>query len=398
SATIAAAGGPGGAGGAGGTGGGNGGAGANAGVGGTVILFSCATTIEGFVGADGGTGGSGGSGGGTGTGGGNGSGADAGDVTVASGSDLILQDTSTLNAVGGNEGVQGGGAQQGPDNGIPGNGGIVTTNNCPDFATTALGDISVAAGTGDPAGTDGTVTMLTDAPCCPCAIEITKQVAPDDNCDGTADGAFSDSVLQDQGECVVYEICVTNTSDDGANPGDHAQVIENVLVDDNDIGITGADFGDLDPGEEVCKLVPSEAPATDCPGPSGDLSDDNCVCEDVVGPNTAEVAAAACAVDGTDACDNTDPPPNPGPDSICEDTATVACNTTTSTTTSTSSTTTTSITVECPTDHFKCYRTRTDGSFVPRNVTLADQFEDTSALVEKPSRLCNPANKNKEGI
>jgi hypothetical protein len=397
---VDAAGGAGGSGGAGGTSGGTGGAAGDAGIGGAVLIFSCETIIEGFVGADGGAGGSGGTGGTGGTGGRSGSGANAGAVTVESGADLILQATSILSAAGGNEGAPGGGAVQGPTgNDVAGNGGAVTTNNCPEFSTSDLGTINVAAGNAQGAGipaVPGTETHLEDAPCCPCAIEITKNVALDDNCDGTADGAFSPSVLQDQGECVVYEICVTNTSD--GNPGDHPQVIEGVLVDDNDIGITGADFGDLDPGEEVCKLVPSEVPATDCPGDSGDLSDDNCVCEDVVGDNTVEVAAAACAVDGSDACDNTDPPPNPGPDSICEDTATVACNTTSSTVTTTSSTTTTSVIVECPLDHFKCYKTRTDGSFVPRDVTLVDQFESTSALVEKPSRLCNPANKNNEGI
>jgi hypothetical protein len=354
---------------------------------------------------------------------------------------------------------------------------------------------------------------LETAPCCPCAIDIDKQVAPDDNCDGTADGAFSDLEQQQFDQCVVYRICVTNTSGTGAGVNDRPQVIEDVFVDDTHLGIDDADFGNLDPGQEECRLVPSEAPATECPGPSGDANDDTCVCEDVVGENTAVVDQALCAVDASDPC--TDQPP-----SDCSDTAEVECITPCSVTIDkkvaadancdgveegafsdfvqmpidqcvvyricvkntgdqnlngtgvlvsdahlnitdlnfgtiapdaevckdvpgdasvgdcaggtcvcrtvegpNTATITSAICEDnqanacqqvgsvcedpaevdcidtpCTLDHFKCYKTRTDGSFVPRDVTLADQFESTSALVEKPVRFCNPANKNNEGI
>ena len=50
-------------------------------------------------------------------------------------------------------------------------------------------------------------------------------------------------------------------------------------------------------------------------------------------------------------------------------------------------------------DHFTCYRTqRSRGSakFVKTTVTVADQFESISLLLQKPYRLCVPANKNGE--
>src|SRR5437879_2684464 len=51
-------------------------------------------------------------------------------------------------------------------------------------------------------------------------------------------------------------------------------------------------------------------------------------------------------------------------------------------------------------DHFKCYKTRDMSSplFAPRTVTLADQFGTTNASVVRPLRLCNPTDKNGEGI
>jgi hypothetical protein len=52
-------------------------------------------------------------------------------------------------------------------------------------------------------------------------------------------------------------------------------------------------------------------------------------------------------------------------------------------------------------DHFKCYRVhRRHGTpeFQPRTVTLADQFENKSVTVVKPLLLCNPVDKNGEGI
>jgi hypothetical protein len=52
-------------------------------------------------------------------------------------------------------------------------------------------------------------------------------------------------------------------------------------------------------------------------------------------------------------------------------------------------------------DHFKCYKVKvTEGTleFEPIQVTLADQFEDKLFDVKKPNRLCNPVDKNDEGI
>ena len=50
-----------------------------------------------------------------------------------------------------------------------------------------------------------------------------------------------------------------------------------------------------------------------------------------------------------------------------------------------------------PADHYKCYKTlgaRND----TRTVTLADQFGTEQVTVKRPFRLCNPANKNGEGV
>jgi hypothetical protein len=68
----------------------------------------------------------------------------------------------------------------------------------------------------------------------------------------------------------------------------------------------------------------------------------------------------------------------------------------TTTTTLVTTTTTTSTTI-LPANHFKCYRIRTD-RFQQRNVTLVDQFVTSTATVIRPDRLCNPADKNGEGI
>lgn len=52
-------------------------------------------------------------------------------------------------------------------------------------------------------------------------------------------------------------------------------------------------------------------------------------------------------------------------------------------------------------DHFMCYKAKsTPGTpkFTPQTVTLADQFESGNAQVKKVKSLCNPADKNDEGI
>ena len=48
-------------------------------------------------------------------------------------------------------------------------------------------------------------------------------------------------------------------------------------------------------------------------------------------------------------------------------------------------------------DHFQCYRVRARG-FTSRTVTMGDQFETQTATVIKPYSLCNPVDKNGEGI
>src|SRR6185503_14848721 len=81
-------------------------------------------------------------------------------------------------------------------------------------------------------------------------------------------------------------------------------------------------------------------------------------------------------------------------------TTTLATSTTTllpTTTTTLVTTTTTTSTTILPANHFKCYRIRTD-RFQQRNVTLVDQFVTSTATVLRPDRLCNPADKNGEGI
>jgi hypothetical protein len=50
--------------------------------------------------------------------------------------------------------------------------------------------------------------------------------------------------------------------------------------------------------------------------------------------------------------------------------------------------------------HFKCYKARETSTprFARRNVTLVDQFGPTTPEVQSPLRLCNPVDKNGEGI
>lgn len=49
-------------------------------------------------------------------------------------------------------------------------------------------------------------------------------------------------------------------------------------------------------------------------------------------------------------------------------------------------------------DHFKCYKTRAGIPFVPLTASLADQFETKNTSILRPYRVCNPADKNDEGI
>ena len=49
-------------------------------------------------------------------------------------------------------------------------------------------------------------------------------------------------------------------------------------------------------------------------------------------------------------------------------------------------------------NHFKCYKVRGNGRYQERTVTVADQFETKVTRVLKPLLLCNPVDKNGEGI
>jgi hypothetical protein len=51
-----------------------------------------------------------------------------------------------------------------------------------------------------------------------------------------------------------------------------------------------------------------------------------------------------------------------------------------------------------PGDHQKCYKLRPLERFPQRTVTLADQFGVTNTTVLRPTRFCNPADKNDEGV
>ena len=49
-------------------------------------------------------------------------------------------------------------------------------------------------------------------------------------------------------------------------------------------------------------------------------------------------------------------------------------------------------------DHFKCYKAKSRSGFTPRVVTLADRFGTRSVMLARPDTLCNPVDKNGEGI
>src|SRR5207253_2710682 len=71
------------------------------------------------------------------------------------------------------------------------------------------------------------------------------------------------------------------------------------------------------------------------------------------------------------------------------------------TTTTTTSTTTTTLAPGTAGDHFECYKARTaprTPHFHPGSVTLADRFGTRRATVVRPDALCNPVDKNGEGI
>lgn len=58
--------------------------------------------------------------------------------------------------------------------------------------------------------------------------------------------------------------------------------------------------------------------------------------------------------------------------------------------------------IETQVDHFKCYKVKIDKNapiqFEQLEVSLVDQFQDKDFIVRKPTLLCNPVDKNGEGI
>src|SRR5439155_4105969 len=49
-------------------------------------------------------------------------------------------------------------------------------------------------------------------------------------------------------------------------------------------------------------------------------------------------------------------------------------------------------------DHYKCYKTKLRGTFTAPLVTITDRFGTRSATLVRPDSLCNPVDKNGEGI
>jgi hypothetical protein len=49
-------------------------------------------------------------------------------------------------------------------------------------------------------------------------------------------------------------------------------------------------------------------------------------------------------------------------------------------------------------DHFKCYKAKSKGKFTRRTVMISDDEGDQFLNVIKPSQVCNPVNKNGEGV
>src|SRR5262249_23169937 len=101
--------------------------------------------------------------------------------------------------------------------------------------------------------------------CESCQITVDKTVAKDDNCDGTADGAFTDSLTQDINECVVYRICVSN-------PG--TEDLNTVVVSDTNPPGGTLSFGTVPAGtSNTCMFIPKDAqnPGSTCTG-------GHCVC------------------------------------------------------------------------------------------------------------------------
>jgi len=348
---------------------GTGGNAADAGDGGKVIIFACAVSDNGVISTAGGTVGGAGGGAVRGNAGKNASGGDGGTITESSGSQLALGDKAVRMVAGGSEGstAQAGSSsgQAGSKDASPGKGGTIALNHCPLFALTGDADekFMIAGGRGVPTGSGdaGTVTKLSNGPCCPCSIDVDTTVAPDDNCDGVANGeggnkesnaAFVDSAVTDSKLCAVYKICVTNTSATGAGANDVPQTILNVQIDDAHLDASDQSFGNIPPqapDNKVCKFIPGTLEARNCAGNDpNDPSDDKCICEKVKGTNTTKIDVVTekarksiCSVAAADPCLDPVKTTEPNAKSDCDDTASIDCTTPTPTRTPTRTSTTT---------------------------------------------------------
>ena len=137
-----------------------------------------------------------------------------------------------------------------------------------------------------------------------CSLAVSKTVALDSDCNGTADSAFSNSVTQDINGCVVYQICVSNTG---------GQDIDGVMVTDSSPPGGTLDFGTVTAGSSKCQLIPTDAKVGTCSGGT-------CVCPAQGNTqDTATVSSATCNLTQDTACTQ--------PGSTCSDNATVTCDT-----------------------------------------------------------------------
>src|SRR5260221_597211 len=150
-----------------------------------------------------------------------------------------------------------------------------TTDTATLTGTCAVGGDNACTKAGSDCTDDASVTCET------CQISVDKTVAKDDNCDGSADGVFTDSVTQDITKCIVYKICVSN-------PGTMA--VDNVMVTDSFPPGGTLNFGTVAAGATTCKLIPTDAKVGTCSGgacacPAGGTTQD-----------TATVGSATCTL------------------------------------------------------------------------------------------------------